>query len=278
MAVTPAAQRAPVTDEQYLSRLGLGASRMGSFNNPQPLSESLRLIRSALDLGVTTFDTANIYGQGDSERAIGRALAGARDQAFVITKGGRLFSARAQALRWAKPLVRPLLAARARGQAVTALRGDELRADWSASALTRSLDGSLRRLRTDRVDGFLLHSPPAAIVADPATNDVLAALRQAGKARHVGVSCDDREALVAALAIPSVTMLQLPVDLLADAAGFAGDIASRGIIIIAREVISLRRDLPPIEAVRDALAQPLVSCALVGTTRLAHLADLSRQL
>jgi aryl-alcohol dehydrogenase-like predicted oxidoreductase len=266
-----------MTGEQHLSRLGLGASRIGSFNNPQSLSASLRLIRGALDLGVTTIDTANIYGQGDSERAIGRALAGVRDQAFIITKGGRLFSARARALRWIKPLVRPLLAARG-GQAVSARRGDELRADWSGPALTRSLDASLRRLRTDRVDGFLLHSPPAAVAADPEVHAALAAVRAAGKARHVGISCDDRAALEGALTMPALTMLELPVDLLADAAEFADAIAARAIIVIAREVISLRPDLTPAAAVRDALARPPVGCALVGTTRLAHLADLKAQL
>lgn len=268
-----------MTVEKNLSRLGLGASKMGSFNNPQPLRESLRLVHGALDLGVTTIDTANIYGQGDSERAIGSALAGgARERAFVITKGGCLFSARARALSWIKPLVRPILAARARGQAISARRGEELRADWSVAALNRSLEGSLRRLRTDRVDSFLLHSPPAAIAADPAVHEALAALRAAGKARHVGVSCDDHAAMVAAFSMPALTMLELPVTLLADAGNFASEIAARGIIIIAREVISMRPDLAPAGAVRSALAMPLVRCALVGTTRLAHLADLQQNL
>jgi aryl-alcohol dehydrogenase-like predicted oxidoreductase len=268
-----------MTGEKNLSHLGLGASRMGSFNNPQSLSESLRLIRGALDLGVTTIDTANIYGQGDSERTIGRALAGgARERAFVITKGGCLFSARAQALRWIKPLVRPLLSARGQGRAVSTRRGGELRADWSAPALIRSLDASLRRLRTDRVDGFLLHSPPTAIAADPVVHEALATMRDAGKARHVGISCDDRDSLRAAFTMPALTMLELPVDLLGDVAGFAAEIELRGIIVIAREVISLRPELTPADAVREALGKPLVGCALVGTTRLTHLADLQRQL
>ena len=264
-----------MNEEQNLSRLGLSANRMGSFNNPQSQAESLRLIRGALDLGVTTIDTANIYGQGDSERRIGLALGAAREQAFVITKGGCLFSARAQALSWIKPLVRPILALRAGGQADSNRRGNELRADWSGPALTRSIEASLRRLRTDRVDGFLLHSPPAAIAADPAVHEALAALRAQGKARHVGVSCDDKETLTAAFTLPVLTMLQLPVTLLANARDFAGEIASRGIIIIAREVISLRPELAPAEAARQALAEPLVDCALVGTTRLAHLAELN---
>ncbi len=267
-----------MNEEQNLSRLGLSANRMGSFNNPQSQAESLRLIRGALDLGVTTIDTANIYGQGDSERRIGLALGAAREQAFVITKGGCLFSARAQALSWIKPLVRPILALRAGGQADSNRRGNELRADWSGPALTRSIEASLRRLRTDRVDGFLLHGPPAAIIADPAVHETLAALRAAGKARHVGISCVDREALLAALTIPALTMLELPVTLLADGAEFASEIASRGIIVMACEVIAMRPEDSPAKAVRNTLAVPMVSCALVSTTQLAHLADLKRQL
>jgi len=264
-----------VTREPNLSRIGLGASRMGSFNNPQPLHESIRLVRGALDLGVTTIDTSNIYGQGDSERAIGAALAGgARLGAFVITKGGRLFSAKARLLAWLKPVIRPMLAARAQGGAVSSRRAEVLGADWSPAALTRSLEGSLRRLRTDAVDGFILHSPPADVAADPAIGEVLATLKAAGKARHVGLSCDDQATLEAGFAIAALTILELPVDLLAAAALHADEIRRRGIIVIAREVIRMRPDLTPAEAVRDCLGDQQIGSALVGTTRLAHLAQL----
>lgn len=275
MSVGHARKGQDVNSEPNLSRIGLGASRMGSFNNPQPLRDSIRLVQGAIELGVTTIDTSNIYGQGDSERAIGAALAGgARSRAFVITKGGRVFSPKARALAWLKPLVRPVLAARARGGDVTARRGDVLQADWSPSALTRSLEGSLRRLRTDAVDGFILHSPPATVAADPAVGAALTAMKAAGKARHVGLSCDDAATLAASFAIPALTILELPVDLLPDAAAWADEIRQRGIIVIAREVIRMRPDLPPVDAVRACLDNSLVTTALVGTTRLAHLAQL----
>src|ERR1700754_2140628 len=66
--------------------LGLGCSRIGSLGNPSPMHEIRALLERSLDLGVNLFDTADIYGQGDSEREIGRLLAGRRDRAFVVTK------------------------------------------------------------------------------------------------------------------------------------------------------------------------------------------------
>jgi aryl-alcohol dehydrogenase-like predicted oxidoreductase len=267
-----------IANEPTLSRIGLGASRMGSFNNPQPLSESVRLVQFALEIGVTAFDTSNIYGQGDSERAIGRALAGApREQAFIVTKGGRQFSLKARALSWFKPIVRPLLAARQQGSLVTARRGEELRADWSAAALAASLDGSLRRLRTDRVDGFILHSPPAAVITAQVA-DALAAIKASGKARHVGISCDDEAALEAAMAVPGLTMLELPADLMGTAARHAEAVTARGIIIFVREILRAKPGRSPVAAVAEVLADPLTGCALLGTTRAGHLSEVAGHL
>jgi aryl-alcohol dehydrogenase-like predicted oxidoreductase len=77
-----------------ISRIGFGCGRIGSLGNPASPAQSQRLIELALDLGITLFDTANIYGQGDSERILGRALRGKRDRAFVVTKVGQHFSAK----------------------------------------------------------------------------------------------------------------------------------------------------------------------------------------
>ena len=110
-------------------RLGLGCSRIGSFNNPCSVSDSIALIRRAFELGITLFDTANIYGQGDSESAIGRALRGHRDEAVIVTKAGNAFSARMALMRPLKPLLRPLTRAR-RGAFITAARQGALRQDW----------------------------------------------------------------------------------------------------------------------------------------------------
>src|ERR1700754_3268262 len=78
-----------------VSALGLGCWAIGGpwTSNGMPAGwgevdddESIRAIREALDLGVTLFDTADVYGCGHSERELGRALAGRRDEAVIVTK------------------------------------------------------------------------------------------------------------------------------------------------------------------------------------------------
>ncbi|MBH0113963.1 aldo/keto reductase [Novosphingobium sp. YJ-S2-02] len=269
-------------DLDRMSPIALGCARIGSFNNPRPLVESRRLIVGALDLGVTTIDTSDIYGQGDSEIQIGKALAGRRDQAFIVTKTGRRFSARMRLLRPLKPFVRPLLAARGRrtgkataGNRVTRHRESELTMDWTPAAMVQGLEASLRRLRSDYVDGFLLHSPDAGVAADPEVARSLCGLRQQGKVRHFGVSCDDRENFEAALTMPGISLVQLPWDVV-----FGFDNAmiellrSRGIAVMAREIIRLQPALSPAQAVLAASAHPAVRSTLVGTTRLDHLESL----
>lgn len=261
-----------------LPRLGLGCARVGSFNNPQSLGQSRALIEAALAMGVTLLDTASIYGQGDSERTIGRALRGKRDAAFVVTKAGQGFSARMRTLRMLKPVVRPLLARRAAGErTVTTHREAAMRTDWRPASLVRSLEGSLQRLGTDHVDGFLLHSPPAAVAVDEAVAAALADLKRAGKLHHFGVSCDDLACLDAALTMPGLELLQLPYGLIVAAAdtGRHETIRDRGIRVLAREVIRGQPGIDPVAAVANAMADPIVSCTLIGTTNRANLARLA---
>ena len=259
-----------------LSRLGVGCSRIGSFNNATPLAEIRETLALALDLGVTVFDTADIYGQGDSERELGRVLRGRRDQAFVVTKAGKLFSAKMRLMAPLKPILRPLLRAAGAGKAVTARREGAMAEDFTPARLAGALEASLRRLGSDHVDGFLLHSPPAEALAAPGLAEALAALKTAGKARFVGVSCDDAAALDAALALPGIDLLELPVDLIAAVADRpAGrSIAARGVRVLAREAIRLAPGLRPAEAVASAARQPGVDCVVVGVSRRDRLREL----
>lgn len=257
-----------------LPALGLGCARIGSFNNPSPLSESIALIRGAVALGVTLLDTANIYGQGDSERAIGLALRGERDRAFIVTKGGLSFSAKMRVLRPLKPLLRPLLGAGndadGMNNIATAKRTAAMRSDWSLTGLLASLDGSLRRLGTDRVDAFLLHSPPADVLHRAGPAEALARISASGRAAMVGVACDDLAALDAALALDKVEILELPWDVLAEIEDGprAAEIGRRAIRVIAREVLKLQPGVAPIEAIANARAMPIVSTTLIGSRRL----------
>jgi pyridoxine 4-dehydrogenase len=255
-------------------RLGLGCSRIGSFNSPSSIADSIALIRRALELGVTLFDTANIYGQGDSESAIGRALRGHRDEAVVVTKAGNAFSARMALMRPLKPLLRPLTRAR-RGGFITAARQSAVRQDWRPQALIAALDASLARLKTDRVDAFLLHSPPDAVIAAEETARVLEQVLSSGRALRVGISCDNMAALDAALVLPTTSVLELPWDMIATLDGdprMTG-MRRRQLAVLAREVIVRQPGCRPVEAIARAAASPLVTTTLVGTASPAHLAE-----
>src|SRR5919202_3897434 len=122
-----------------VSGLGLGFWAIGGpyTSNGRPAGwgevdddESIRAIRRALELGVTLFDTADAYGCGHSERVLGRALAGRRDDAVIVTKVGNLFDEQ------------------------TRTSGGS---DVSPAYIRRACDASLRRLGTDRIDLYQCH-------------------------------------------------------------------------------------------------------------------------
>ncbi len=256
-----------------LSKLGLGCSKVGSFNNPAPMSQVRQVLGRALELGVTVFDTADIYGQGDSEREIGRAVRAHRDQAFVVTKFGKLFSSKMRLLAPFKPVLKPLLQSMSAGGKVAAQRDGNMAEDFTPARYAAALEASLKRLGLDHVDGVLMHSPPAAIVRQPEVAAALAALQAAGKTRYFGVSCDDDACLEAALAMPGLSLLQLPMDVIerAQANGMAQTIADRGVAVFAREVIRLQPNLKPVEAVAAAAARPDITCVIAGTSSPGHL-------
>ena len=137
-----------------VSVVGLGCNNFGSRIGKD---ETRAVVEAAIDVGITLFDTANTYGDGDSERFLGQALKGRRDQALIATKfGGRMEHIDSVA------------------------RGSRL-------YIRRAIDASLQRLGTDYVDLYQMHVP------DPATpiEETLAALGELvaeGKVRYVGSS------------------------------------------------------------------------------------------
>ncbi|HEX8051748.1 MAG TPA: aldo/keto reductase [Thermoleophilaceae bacterium] len=125
-----------------------------------------RLIGRALELGVTFFDTGNVYGQGKNEEMVGRALAGAdRDSIQISTKFGYVLdSGRQEHSEGERPH------------------------DWSPAHVRESLEGSLRRLGTDYVDLYQLHNPRMDAIENDELFAVLDALRDEGKIRHYGIA------------------------------------------------------------------------------------------
>ena len=246
---------------------------MGSYGNPATTADSIRLIEAALDQGVTLFDTANIYGQGDSEKILGRALRGKRDDAFIITKIGQRFSQKMRLLRPFKTLAKTVLGAARSRTIVTGRRAANMKPQFEISGYAALINASLRRLTTDRVDALLLHSPPAPVIGDGDVKKQLTDALGAGKILSMGVSCDDLEALVQTLENPEYSVIEAPAWLLA-AAHRDGVFQKRnlgGRMIVAREVLRSFPDLPPGSALKAVLGQPPVTAVLVGTTSIEHL-------
>jgi aryl-alcohol dehydrogenase-like predicted oxidoreductase len=262
-------------DGAALPVLGLGCSRIGSLGNPAPMRDIRALLERALELGVNLLDTADIYGQGDSEREIGRLLAGRRDRAFVVTKVGKRFSRKMRLMRPFKPLLKPLLArAKSAKSAVVGQRDANLATDFSPEHITAAADASLRRLGFDSIDALLLHSPPASEIT-PDVGEALAALKKAGKVSHFGISCDDLPALKAALEIPGVELLELPLDVIDAAieAKLSDIIRKRSIGVLAREVIRLQPGVPAAKALQQAASRACVTSVILGTSNARHLEE-----
>jgi aryl-alcohol dehydrogenase-like predicted oxidoreductase len=254
-----------------LPRLGLGCSRLGSMLGADA-AQAARLLHHALDRGVTLFDTADIYGQGDSERLIGAAIAG-RDDVTVITKAGQCFSPMQRLVARVKAPLRPLIRAlpRLRGS-VAQHRAAPLPRDYSGAHLRRAVEGSLRRLRRERIELFLLHSPslPQLLAAEEGVA-LLARLVEEGKLGGWGVSADDAAVAQAAMTLPGLAALQLPLALAPALRTALPRAEAAGTALIWREIFTGARDAAGRGAALAAALGQGSGIALVGTTSMAHL-------
>jgi aryl-alcohol dehydrogenase-like predicted oxidoreductase len=224
-----------------VSALGLGTGRLGATLKQGTDRDTIGMLLEALDSGITFYDTADSYGQGKSEELIGRAFKGRRDQLVIATKTGyRLSSAAGLAARL-KPVLRPLLRSLKPLRRVAAsARSSQMSQDFSPTHVNQAIEGSLRRLQTDHVDLYQLHSPPTAALRDGEVFAALEALRAAGKIRCYGVSCLTVEDAVLALKHPGVAAVQVTINLLEPQAidTLLPLARERGVAVIARQPLA----------------------------------------
>lgn len=259
--------------------IGLGCSRLGSVNGADG-PEARALLDLALERGFRFFDTSNIYGQGDSEKLIAAALAG-RDDCLVCSKAGKYVTWKRRVLLPVKGLLRGVVRRSTQAKdSVYAARSKPMPTCWDAPFLTASLEGSLRRLKRDRIDLFMLHSPSAEVMEAGEAVEALERARSAGKIGLIGVSVDDPACADAALADPRVEALQVP--LLPGATDYDELLLrarARGVSIIAREILGGAQaiagavDPAAYAAARIAttISDSRISLPIVGTTRVSHL-------
>jgi pyridoxine 4-dehydrogenase len=164
-----------------VNRMGYGAMRItgtGVWGAPADKSAALATLRRTIELGVNLIDTADSYGPGTSEELIAEALYPYPAGLVIATKGG-----------WERP---------GPGQ-------------WTHNAspthLAKALEGSLKRLRVERIDIHQLHAPDNAVSFE-ASVEALAGLREQGKIRHVGLSNVTREHIERARKIVPIVSVQ----------------------------------------------------------------------
>ncbi len=147
---------------------GLGGDTGGSVSyGPTNDEVSRAALRRARDVGINFFDVSDVYGFGHSEKLLGEIFAPCRDQVVIASKGGFV---------------------------------DAKRQDFSQTHLRQALEQSLRRLRTDYLDLYQLHSPPVALLRDQSEIfDLLRDFVTSGKIRAWGISARSPEEALAAV-------------------------------------------------------------------------------
>jgi aryl-alcohol dehydrogenase-like predicted oxidoreductase len=141
-------------------------------------SESLNALRRAADLGVNFFDTADVYGDGRSERLIAKLCKERTGRIYVATKAGRRLSPH-----------------RAGG--------------YNRHSLTAFVERSLLNLQTEALDIVQLHCPPPEVYYMPDVFDILDDLTRQGKILHYGVSVEKVEEAIKAIEYPGVKTIQI---------------------------------------------------------------------
>jgi aryl-alcohol dehydrogenase-like predicted oxidoreductase len=161
-----------------ISEVGLGAWQIGGSWGNVPDEDAIQLLHAAIDAGVNFFDTADVYGDGRSERMINRALAGRKDMIVVATKAGRRL----------QPHV-------AEG--------------YNRENLTAFVERSLKHLGRESLNLLQLHCPPTDVYYQPEVFAVLDDLKKAGKILHYGVSVQKVEEALKAIEFDGVESVQI---------------------------------------------------------------------
>lgn len=162
-----------------VSAVSFGAWAIGGSWGEVKDAESMAALHAAVDAGINFFDTADVYGDGRSERLLAR-LKGERPDAEIIvaTKAGRRLD-------------------------------PHVAAGYNRENLTAFVERSLHNLETDALDLVQLHCPPTDVYYDPEVFAALDELVQQGKIKHYGVSVERVEEALKAIAYPNVETVQI---------------------------------------------------------------------
>jgi aryl-alcohol dehydrogenase-like predicted oxidoreductase len=192
-----------------ISAVSFGAWAIGGTWGTVDDQESLAALHRCLDLGVNFFDTADVYGDGRSERLLARLRKERREPFYIATKAGRRLE-----------------------------RQDA--AAYNRQNLTAFLERSLRNLDTETIDLLQLHCPPQQVYYMPEVFDILDDFVKAGRLRFYGVSVEKVEDGLKAIEFPAVQSVQIIFNIFRQRPSelFFGQAARRRVGIIARVPLS----------------------------------------
>ncbi len=172
-------KKRPYLDDVRVSRLGFGAWPLGNTAHGKTMTEEegVALVREAIKKGINFFDTAPNYAGGRSETILGRAVEGIRDKVVINTKFGH---------------------------------HPDGRIDFGEERIMPSLEGSMKRLRTDYLDSVILHNPGMDVLRGETGHfAILDSLRAQGIIKGYGASIDTKEEIEAVLAQDGVGIIEL---------------------------------------------------------------------
>lgn len=161
-----------------VSEIGFGAWAIGGSWGHVEEKDALEALHRAIDLGVNFIDTADVYGDGRSERLIGQVLKERKERVFVATKAGRRLS-------------------------------PHVPEGYTEENLTRFVERSLKNLGVDTIDLLQLHCPPTPVYYMPEVFEALDRLVEQGKIRFYGVSVEKVEEALKAIEYPGVRSVQI---------------------------------------------------------------------
>lgn len=161
-----------------VSEVSFGAWAIGGAWGQVDDKESIAALHKAIDMGVNFIDTADVYGDGRSERLIAQVLKKRSEEIHVATKAGRRLD-------------------------------PHVAEGYNADNLTTFIERSLKMLDTDCLDLVQLHCPPTDVFYQPEVFEALDKLMQAGKIQHYGVSVEKVEEALKAIEYPNVKTVQI---------------------------------------------------------------------
>lgn len=180
------------------SRLGLGTGMLASLRGGLSFLEANRLVGTARDHGINLIDTADSYASGECERLLGRILGNYPGAFQLITKAGYATSDLPPPLHRLNPIIKKIQHRYGRRQ------------NFDPTYLQRALAKSLKRLRSDHVDVFLLHDPSPTDLLDGEVFALLDDLKKKGMTRMVGISSGENDSLTSALEWSGCEVIQTP--------------------------------------------------------------------